>query len=76
MSAFQCNIDDGDQNQLDNDTGEAGYEISGSPGRPAVGTACKDQCAQDTGDHTAAQHGNDQSCIQINNQFTAAEETA
>ena len=72
MSAFQCNIDDGDQNQLDNDTGEAGYEISGSPGRPAVGTACKDQCAQDTGDHTAAQHGNDQSCIQINNQFTAA----
>ena len=53
-------------------TGEAGYEISGSPGRPAVGTACKDQCAQDTGDHTAAQHGNDQSCIQINNQFTAA----
>ena len=54
------------------DTGEAGYEISGSPGRPAVGTACKDQCAKDTGDHTAAQHGNDQSCIQINNQFTAA----
>ena len=33
MSAFQCNIDDGDQNQLDNDTGEAGYEISGKIGR-------------------------------------------
>lgn len=73
LRLFQGKIERRDNENLQNDTREAGYKVAGSPGLPGIGARRKNERSCHTGDDTSRKHGGNQADVDINHVLASAD---